>query len=227
MRKNFGPQSDIYPMPVFIVASYDENGKANCMNAAWGGIYESKQIMVCLSQGHKTTKNIKETKAFTVNIADAKHVVEADYVGVVSGNNEPEKMRKAGFTTTKSEFVNAPIINELPMCVECKLIKFNEDGICIGGIVNISIDENVLGEDGVVDTEKLEAITFDPYYNAYLKLGGYAFNIQASGELKAGKTILRYEGYIITNDGEKIEYLQEKTFDFELCSKKRFFTDKL
>ncbi len=171
MRKNFGAQSDVYPMPVFIVAAYDENGKPNCMNAAWGGIYEDKQIMVCLSHGHKTTKNIKFSKAFTVSIADAKHVVETDYVGVVSGNKEPNKMEKAGLTTVKSEFVNAPIINEFPMTVECKLLKFNEDGICIGEIVNISADESVLGEDGLIDPEKLQAITFDPVHNAYIKLG--------------------------------------------------------
>ena len=112
MRKNFGALSDVYPMPVFIVAAYDEDGKPNCMNAAWGGIYEHKQIMVCLSHGHKTTKNIKESKAFTVSIADAKHVWEADFVGVVSGNNEPDKMEKAGLTTTKSEFENHKIMSD-------------------------------------------------------------------------------------------------------------------
>lgn len=182
MRKNFGPLSDIYPMPVFIVAAYDENGQPNCMNAAWGGIYEKNQIMVCLSHGHKTTKNIKISKAFTVSIADAKHVVEADYVGVESGNNEPDKMKKAGFTTVKSDFVNAPVINELPMTVECELLKFNEDGICIGNIINISADESVLGEDGLIDPEKLEAITFDPYHNAYLKLGEKVGNAFSDGK---------------------------------------------
>ncbi len=94
MRKNFGALTSVYPMPVFIVAAYDENGKPNCMNAAWGGIYEEKQIMVCLAHSHKTTKNIKLSGAFTVSIADAKHVVEADYVGLASGNNEQNKMEK-------------------------------------------------------------------------------------------------------------------------------------
>ena len=171
MRKNFGAMTSVYPMPVFIVAAYDENGKPNCMNAAWGGIYEEKQIMLCLSHSHKTTKNIKLSGAFTVSIADAKHVVEADYVGVSSGNNEPDKIAKAGFTTVKSEFVNAPVINELPMTVECKLIKFNEDGICIGEIVNVSADESVLGEDGKIDLSKLGAITFDPVHHSYITLG--------------------------------------------------------
>ena len=182
MRKNFGPKEMCYPMPVFIVAAYDEEGKANCMNAAWGGIYESNQIMVCLSHGHKTTKNIKFSKAFTVSIADAMHVVEADYVGVVSGNNEPDKMGKAGLTTCKSEFVNAPVINEFPMTVECELLKFNEDGICIGKIVNISADEAVLGDDGLIDSEKLEPITIDPYHNAYLKLGEKVGNAFSDGK---------------------------------------------
>ncbi len=182
MRKNFGAQSDVYPMPVFIVAAYDENGKPNCMNAAWGGIYENKQIMLCLSHGHKTTKNIKSSKAFTVSIADAKHVWEADYVGVVSGNKEPDKTEKAGLTTVKSEFVNAPIINEFPMTVECNLLKFNEDGVCIGEIVNISADESVLGEDGLIAPEKLQAITFDPVHNAYLKLGERVGNAFSDGK---------------------------------------------
>ncbi len=182
MRKNFGSQSDVYPMPVFIVAAYDENGNPNCMNAAWGGIYESNQIMVCLSHSHKTTKNIKTTKAFTVSIADARHVLEADYVGVVSGNKEPDKMAKAGLTTVKSDFVNAPIINEFPMTIECELSKFNEDGICIGKIINVSADESVLGEDGLIDPEKLQAITFDPVHNAYLKLGERVGNAFSDGK---------------------------------------------
>ncbi len=171
MRKNFGADSSVYPMPVFIVAAYDENGIANCMNAAWGGIYESEQLMVCLSHGHKTTQNIKISKAFTVSIADSRNVVAADYVGLVSGSKEPDKMTKAGFTVIKSEFVNAPIINELLMTVECELVKFNEDGICIGKIVNISADDSILGDDGLIDPQKLSPITFDPVHNTYIKLG--------------------------------------------------------
>jgi flavin reductase (DIM6/NTAB) family NADH-FMN oxidoreductase RutF len=137
--------------------------------------------MVCISEGHKTTKNILESKAFTVSIADAKHVLEADYVGIVSGNKEPDKMKKAGLTTIKSEFINAPIINEFPMTVECNLLKFNEDGICIGEIVNVSADESVLGADGKIDPAKLEAITFDPIHNTYIKLGEKVGNAFSDG----------------------------------------------
>lgn len=182
MRKNFGVKTQVYPMPVFIVAAYDENGAPCCMNAAWGGIYDTNQIMVCLDDGHKTTKNIVTSGAFTVSIADAKHVIEADYVGIVSGNKVPDKMAKAGLTTSKSEFVNAPIINEFPMTVECKLIKFNEDGICIGEIVNVSADQSVLGNDGQIDPQKLEAITYDPVHHTYIKLGEKVGNAFSDGK---------------------------------------------
>ncbi|MBO5358902.1 MAG: flavin reductase family protein [Clostridia bacterium] len=182
MRKNFGVKTWAYPMPVFIVAAYDKGGKPCCMNAVWGGIYDTNQIMVCLDDGHKTTKNIIESGAFTVSIADAKHVIECDCVGIVSGNNVPEKMDKAGFTTTKSDFVNAPIINELPMTIECKLLKFNEDGICIGEIVNVSCDESVLGEDGFIDPIKLEAITYDSVHHSYIKLGEKVGNAFSDGK---------------------------------------------
>lgn len=179
MRKNFGVKTWLYPMPVLIVAAYDKNGEPCCMNAAWGGVYDTDMIMVCLADDHKTTKNIIESKAFTVSIADAAHVVEADYVGIVSGNRESDKMKKAGLSTVRSEFVNAPVINEFPMTVECELLKFNEDGICIGKIVNISADEKVLGDDGQIAPEKLEAITYDPVRHTYIKLGekvGKAFS---------------------------------------------------
>ena len=182
MRKNFGVKTQVYPMPVFIVAAYDKNGVPCCMNAAWGGIYDTNQIMVCLADDHKTTKNIIESGAFTVSVADAKHIVEADYVGIVSGNNTPDKMKRAGLTTVKSDFVNAPIINEFPMTVECKLLKFNEDGICIGEIVNVSADESVLGADGQIAPEKLEAITYDPVHHTYIKLGEKVGNAFSDGK---------------------------------------------
>ncbi|MBQ7898192.1 MAG: flavin reductase family protein [Clostridia bacterium] len=181
MRKNFGVKTWAYPMPVFIVAAYDKNGIPCCMNAAWGGTYDTNQIMVCLADDHKTTKNIIESGAFTVSIADAKHVTEADFVGIVSGNKAPDKMDKAGLTTYKSEFVNAPVINEFPMTLECRLLKFNEDGICIGEIVNVSADENILGDDGLIDPSRLEAITYDPVHHYYLKLGEKVGNAFSDG----------------------------------------------
>ncbi len=179
MRKNFGAKSWLYPMPVLIIGTYDENGTPNAMNAAWGGIYETNQVMVCLADDHKTTENIKKTGAFTVSFATVKTIIPCDYVGIVSANDEPEKFRKAGFHALKSEFVNAPIISELPMTVECKLIKFNEDGICIGEIVNVSADESVLDENGKVNAKKLDPIIFDGATFDYWSLGekvGKAFS---------------------------------------------------
>lgn len=185
MRKNFGKKTWFYPLPVLIIGSYDENGKANVMNVAWGGIYDSDKVVLCLSADHKTTQNIKERGAFTVSFADAAHVKEADYVGLVSAKEVEDKLKKAGFHTTKSEFVDAPLIEELPITLECKLIKVNEDGNIIGEIVNVNVDESVLGVDGKIDTEKLQVISFDPIQSTYRKIGEKVGNAFSDGaELK-------------------------------------------
>jgi len=179
MRKNFGARSWLYPMPVLIVGTYDENGTPNAMNAGWGGIYDDKKVMLSLASDHKTTDNVKKTGAFTVSFATANTVVPCDYVGIISANDVPDKLERAGLHTTHSEFVNAPIIDELPMTLECKLVKFNEDGICVGEIVNVSADESILGEKGIVDVEKLDPITVDPITFSYRRLGeivGKAFS---------------------------------------------------
>ena len=172
IRKNFGAKPYTYPQPVLIIASYDENGIADAMNAAWGGISNDTQISMCLSAGHKTVKNILKRKAFTVSMADAAHVTECDYVGIVSANDVPDKLSRAGFHTTKSEFVDAPLIDELPMSLECRLVSYDEESCrLIGEIVNVSTDERILGENGKIDPAKLQPITFDPVNNAYLRLG--------------------------------------------------------
>ena len=171
MRKNFGAKPICYPQPVFILSAYDENGVPNAMNAAWGGISDDKEISFCISAGHKTTHDILARKAFTVSMADAAHVTECDYVGVVSGNDVPDKLDKCGFHTTKSEFVDAPLINELAMALECRLVSYDPETCrLVGEIVNVCADESVL-TDGKIDPSKLRPITFDPMNNAYLVLG--------------------------------------------------------
>ena len=179
MKKNFGAQTWLYPMSVLIIATYDEHGNPDAMNAAWGGIVDRGYIGLCLSSSHKTTKNILERKAFTISVADSKHVVEEDYVGVVSANQEKDKFQKAGFTAEESEFVDAPVINELPMALECEYVKTTEDGLIIGKIVNVSADETILNEEGKIDPAKFHPITFDPVNNQYIELGnvvGKAFS---------------------------------------------------
>lgn len=169
MKKKIKTTEAIFPMPVLMIASYDEKGKVDVMNAAWGMMLERDYVVLNLSENHKTVENIKKRKAFTVSIADAKHVVEADFFGVVSANAEPNKFEKSGMTATKSKLVDAPIINEFPVCMECEFVEFQDDtygcGV-VGKVVNVSAEEGVLTK-GQVDIEKLGAIAFDPYTHGY------------------------------------------------------------
>ena len=180
MRKNFGPKTICYPMPVFIIGTYNQDGTPNAMNAAWGGISEETEISICVDSGHKTAENIVSRKAFTVSMATARYLTACDYVGIVSGNQEPDKFAKAGFHATKSQFVDAPLIDELPMALECELISYDPETCrLVGRIVNVCVDEGVLGENGKVDVSKLQPITYDSMNHHYLILGekvGQAFH---------------------------------------------------
>lgn len=182
MRKNFGPKPAMYPMPVLILAAYGEDGVPNAMNAAWGGISEETEISMCISPEHKTTENILARKAFTVSMATADYVEACDYVGIVSGNEVPDKVARAGFHTTKSQFVDAPLIDELPMAVECKLISYDPESCrLVGEIVNVSAQESVLNAAGFVDPAKLRPITYDAMNHTYLVLGEIVGNAFADG----------------------------------------------
>lgn len=179
MRKDFGSKPWFYPMPVLVIGTYGEDGKADAMTAAWGGLYEADMVELCLSHGHKTFDNIVARRAFTVSFADRAHLREADYVGLVSAHNEPEKLAKAGLHAEKSAFVDAPVITEFPMALECELVKVNEDGNVIGRIVNISVDEAALAADGKPDVARLAPISYDGVRNEYFVLGekaGSAFH---------------------------------------------------
>ena len=180
MRKNLGAKAILYPMPVLIIGTYDENGKPNAMNAAWGGISEETEISICVDDSHKTAENVVKAGAFTVSVADKSNVIAADYVGIVSGNKEEDKIAKCGWTAVKSEFVNAPIFEELPFALECKLIGYDKETCrLVGEIVNISVDESILGEDGKISLDKFFPITYDPVGHTYRTLGevvGKAFS---------------------------------------------------
>ena len=170
MKKNLGAAPMMFPQPVLIIGTYDEEGKANAMNVAWGGIVGMDKIIIDLSS-HKTTDNIMKRGAFTVSMGDKEHVVACDYVGLVSANSEVDKMEKAGFTTTKSEFVDAPVINELPVALECKLIKVIDDNMYLAQIVNVAADESVLSDEGKITLSKFFPITYDTSEFGYYALG--------------------------------------------------------
>lgn len=181
MRKDFGAKPILYPQPVLIIATYNADGTANAMNAAWGGISEANEISMCISAGHKTTQNVLARKAFTVSMATADYVAECDYVGMVSGNKEPNKLEKAGFHAEKSAFVDAPLIAELPMAVECKLVSYDPESCrMVGEVVNVCADEAVL-TDGKIDPAKLRPITFDGMNHTYLALGEKVGNAFSDG----------------------------------------------
>lgn len=174
MKKQIKTTEAIFPMPVLLISTFNEDGSVDVMNAAWGTMLDRDKVALNLTESHKTVQNIKARKGFVIHLADAKHVVEADYFGVVSGNKEKDKFSKSGMTFTSSELVDAPIINELPVAIECEFIEYQSDdtglGI-IGRVVRTSVEEVKL-KDGKVDIDSLEAISFDPYTHGYYKVGG-------------------------------------------------------
>lgn len=174
MRTKLNVTEGIYPMPVLMVATYNEEGSVNVMNAAWGTMQERGTVALNLTESHKTVQNIKARGAFTVSIADAAHVTEADYFGVESGNKVPDKFARSGLTASRAETVDAPVINELPLCLECEFIEYqsNEYGCgVIGRVVNVTADERVM-VNGKPDMSLVNAIAFDPYTHGYYKVSG-------------------------------------------------------
>ena len=170
-RKNFGTKQALMtvPQPCVMIATWDKDHNPDVMMAAWAGQYDFKQIVVSLSK-HKTTDNLELTGAFTVSFADERTVAESDYFGIVSGTDVPDKVAKVGFTVTPSPNVDAPIINEYPFTLECKVISFS-DGILVGEVVNQSADESILNEKGHVDLTKLKPIVFDAAALCYRTIG--------------------------------------------------------
>ena len=174
MRKNFGSQHWLFPQPVLMIATYNEDGTPDIMNAAWGGISDSDEISISISNTHKTAKNLLKRGAFTVSFATAEQVAACDYVGLVSGNKVPDKFARAGFHAVKSEFVDAPLVEELTMALECRVRSYDtETDILRGEIVNVCADETIL-TDGKIDPAKLRPIVFDPVNHDYIELGAKA-----------------------------------------------------
>ena len=170
MRRDLGRKPWFYPLPVLIIGTYDENGVPDAMNAAYGGLYNSGMIEFSIGHGRKTFQNIQATKAFTVSFADVPNLAASDYVGLVSGS-KGNKLEKAGLRTVKSEHVDAPVLQDFPVTLECQVMSVTKIGQhmhIVGEIVNVLAEESVLNEKGQVDAARLKAIAYDPAGNQYL-----------------------------------------------------------
>ncbi len=173
MKREIKTTDAIFPMPVLMIATYNEDGSVNVMNAAWGMMINQDHIVLGLTESHKTVANMKARHAFTVSLADSKHVAEADYFGIVSGNDEPNKFKNSGLTAAKAETIDAPIINEFPVCMECEFIEY-QNGLhgcgVIGKVHHVVAEESVMNGDNV-DVTLLNAIAYDSFTNGYYKVG--------------------------------------------------------
>ncbi len=185
VKKNLGSFPGVYPMPVLMVAAYDENGKVNVMNAAWGMICAMDKIALFIDEEHKTTQNLLKTKAFTVSIADRDHMDAADFFGIATGNKMPDKFERTGYHAVKSEVVNAPVIDEFPYVMECELAEVIDTEnmyAIVGKIVNTQADESILDEKDRVEVEKLNALIFDQFKHGYYVTGEKAGQVWNAGK---------------------------------------------
>ena len=186
MKKSFGAQSWMFPMPVLILAVYNEDGTVNTMNAAWGGIHNTNEIGICLDENHKTTQDILRCREFSVSFADRAHIIASDYVGIVSGNDIADKTARAGFHCEPAEKVNAPVLIELPVALECRLIDFDEEsGYLTASIVNVRADESVLDSEGKIDLSLFSPLIYEPVRHGY-----YAFGEKVGQAFHDGKALI-------------------------------------
>ena len=189
MRKNLGVQPALFPMPVVIVAAYGADGSICAMNAAWAQICAMDKIALFIDADHRTTKNIMESRAFTVNIADVPNMAPADFFGIATGNKMPDKFERSGCHAVKSAFVNAPVITEFPVALECEFaeeIETKHMHAIVGRIVNVSAEERVIGDKNKILPEEVKALIFDQYRSGYYAVGekvGQAWN--------AGKDLMK------------------------------------
>ena len=183
--KELGAVPAVFPMPVLMIGTYDENGKIDVMNAAWGTQCAADKVLLCLSSSHKTVKNLLKTKAFTVALASPEQVVQADYFGIASGNTTEDKFEKSGLHAEKSAYVNAPVIREFPVTMECELLEeVNTENLhCfVGRIVNTTAAESSLKDDGKLCPVRVNALIFDQFQANYFALGQKVGKAWGSGK---------------------------------------------
>lgn len=185
MKKEIGVQPALYPMPVLMIATYNEDDTVDVMNMAWGGICARDMVALNISRGHKTTKNLEARGAFTLSVADVAHLDKSDYFGIASGNKVADKFERTGMTATKSSRVDAPVVDQYPITLECSVVEMQEQpyGLrVLGKIENVLADEAVLNEDGKVDPVKLNAFAFDQFQSGYYALGEKVGQAWSSGK---------------------------------------------
>ena len=181
MKKEIKKAPGIFPMPVLMIGTYNEDGSVDVMNAACGMAQSMNQLKLCLTESHKTVKNMKRTMACTVALGTKNLMVESDYLGIVSANNVPDKFEKSGLHSVKSEKVDAPIIEEYPICMECKVIGFEEDGTLVE-VVNVQAEEKYLNKDGTLKLDEMGIIAYDPYSHGYYEVGSKVGNAFQEGK---------------------------------------------
>ena len=181
MRKNIKITEGIFPMPVLLIATYNEDGSVNVMNAAWGMAQSMTNLKLCLTESHKTVKNMKRTMACTVALGTKELMKESDYLGLVSANNVPDKFEKSGLHAVKSKRVDAPIIEAYPICMECKVVGFEDDGTLLE-VVNVLAEEKYLNEDGTLKLDEMGIIAYDPYGHGYYEVGNKVGNAFEEGK---------------------------------------------
>lgn len=181
MKKELKIAPGIFPMPVLMIGTYNEDGSVDVMNAAWGMAQSMKNLKLCLTESHKTVKNMKRTKACTVALGTKDLMTESDYLGIVSANNVSDKFAKTGLHSIKSEKVDAPIIEEYPICMECKVIDFEDDGTLVE-VVGVQAEEKYLNEDGTINLDEIGIIAYDPYNHGYYEIGNKVGNAFQEGK---------------------------------------------
>lgn len=182
MRTNLKPKAYIYPLPVLVIGTYDKKNIPNAMTAAWGCVCDTNKISIVIDKTHKTMANILENKEFSVSITDVNNMVKADFVGTTSGNDNPNKLEKVNWTILKSEFINAPIFEEFPLVLECKLESYNEElEMVIAEIVNVSVNDEIITNDKI-DLNKFNPICYDTGTHGYYNLGYRVGNAYLEGK---------------------------------------------
>ena len=185
MKKDLGVKPYLFPMPVLMISTYNEDGTVDVMNMACGGICAQNMVSLNIDEDHKTSENIKKRGAFTLSIADIPHMEAADFFGIASGNKMADKFQRSGLTAVKSEKVDAPIVEEFPLTLECRVAEAKNEVYgfhVLGEIVGVLAEESVLDEKGKVDPTRLNAFVFDQFQNGYYAIGekvGQAWNAGA------------------------------------------------